>query len=373
METLLNELGTEESLLSYIQKINESADQFKTLVILAAENNPISDETYRKIFAQSRVDITGGIFPQLRYNDKIIDKGFLLTPIETVLNYELIHNISSEKTDLDFLAKEAAKKLNSCKSLVIWVDGLSERISVLLASVYDYFGAHINYYGGGLGRTTGRSKCVFGKKDLFQDCALLIESEHSCYTSVKHGYQLFSGPHIVNKSVNNSILEIDYTDAFAFYSNIIKKSNVQEINNKNLVNISAKFPVGIQKYDGTIIVRDPMATDGKNLLCIGDVPEDSVIYILIGTDDSIITSATDGVKDLLTKHADMKSVFIIDCINRLRYSGIDYNKCIVATTDLIKGKKVLGVFSLGEIASDGDHPLEFFTKSIVLCGLDLSL
>ncbi len=373
METILNELGTEDSLLLYIQKINESADQYKTLVIFAAENNPISDEAYKKLFAQSHIDITGGIFPQLRYNDKIIEKGFLLTPLEKALKYELIHNISSEKTDLDFLAKEAAKKLNSCKSLVIWVDGLSERISVLLASVYDYFGAHINYYGGGAGRTTGRANCIFGHKDLFQDCALLIESEYISYTSVKHGYQLFSGPHIVNKSVNNSILEIDYTDAFDFYSKILKKSGLQEINSQNLVDHYAKFPVGIHKYDGTIIVRDPLSTDGKKLLCIGDVPEDSVIYILIGNDDYVVTAATDGVKDLLVKHSDMKSVFVIDCINRLRYSGTDYNQCVRAASDLMKGKKIVGVFSLGEIASDGDHPLEFFTKSIVLCGLDLSL
>ncbi len=373
MQTILDELGTEESLALHIQEINASANHYETLVIFAAENNPISDETYQKLFAKSGIDIIGGIFPQLLYNDKIVEKGFLLIPHEVALKYEFIHNISGSETDLDLLAKKAAEKLVACKSLVIWVDGMSQRISVLLASLYDYFGAQINYLGGGAGRTTGRSKCIFGQKNLFYDCALLIESKFTAYTSVQHGYELFSGPHIVNKSINNSILEIDYTDAFSFYSNIVKKSGASEINQQNLINHSAKLPVGIQKYDGTIIIRDPISTDGKNLLCLGDIPEDSIIYVLIGTEKNIIKAATEGMKNLLIKNSSIQSVFVIDCINRFHYLGDGYNKCILATLDIAKEKNVFGVFSLGEIASDGAHPLEFFSKTIVQCGFDLRL
>ena len=373
MQAILDELGTEESLALIIQELNKAPNQYKTLVIFAAENNPISDEAYQKLFATSKLEIIGGIFPQLLYNDKIIKKGFLLIPQEVALKYELIHHISNAETDLDSRAKEAAKRLASCKSLVIWVDGLSQRISVLLASVYDYFGAHINYYGGGAGRTTGRSNCIFGQNDLFYDCALLIESEFTAYTSVQHGYEIFSGPHVVNKSINNSILEIDYVDAFSLYSSLLKKSGSPEINPQNLIDHSVKFPIGIQKYDGTIIVRDPISTDGKNLLCIGDAPEDSVIYILKGNEDNIIKAATDGMKNMLDKNATTQSIFVIDCINRLHYLGDNYNKCIQATLDIAKDRKVVGVFSMGEIASDGDHPLEFFSKTIVQCGLELKL
>ena len=84
-------------------------------------------------------------------------------------------------------------------------------------------------------------------------------------------------------------------------------------------------------------------------------------------------AATKGNKNLWVKHSDVKSIFVIDCINRLRYSGSDYNKCVRATLDLVKDNKFFGVFSLGELASSGEHPLEFFTKTIVLCGLEPKL
>lgn len=373
MQAILDEVGTEESLSLLIQELNETVNQYETLVVFAAESNPISDETYKNLFAKSKLDIIGGIFPQLLYNDKVIKKGFLIVPQKVALKYELVHNISNPETDLDLLAKNAAKKLTSCKSLIIWVDGLSQRISVLLASLYDYFGAHINYYGGGAGRTTGRSKCIFGQKNLFYDCALLIESEFTAYTSVEHGYELFSGPHIVNKSLNNSILEINYTDAFSFYSNIVKKSVTTEINPQNLIHHFAKLPVGVQKYDGTIIIRDPISTDGQNLLCIGDVPEDSVIYVLKGNENNVIKAATVGIKKLLEKNSTTQSVFVIDCVSRLHYLGENYNKCLHAILDVAKERTVFGVFSLGEIASDGDHPLEFFSRTIVQCGLEVKL
>lgn len=373
MQAILDEVGTEESLLAIIENLNKSAHQIKTLVIFAAENNPISDESYQKLFAKSNIDIIGGVFPRLIYNDKIVDKGFLITPQESLIRYELIHNISNQETDLDSKAREAAKKLVSCKSLVIWVDGLSERISSLLASIYDYFGANINYYGGGAGRTEGRSNCIFGHKKLFYDCALLIESDFTVQTSVQHGYEIFSGPHVVSKSINNTIIEIDYADAFSFYYSVLKKNGPSDIDQENLMDCSVKFPIGIQKYDGSVIIRDPISTDGKNLQCIGDIPEDSVIYILKGNENNIIKAATEGMKSLLEKSSSTKSIFVVDCFNRLRYLGKDYRKCLRATLEIAKDRKVFGVFSLGEIASDGDHPLEFFSKTIVQCGLELKL
>lgn len=373
MQAILDQVGTEESLAQLIQEMNGSVYQYKTLVLFAAESNPISDEAYQRLFSTSNADIIGGVFPQLLYNDKIVKQGFLVVPQEVALKYELLHNISQPETDLDSLAKEAAKKLVACKSLVVWVDGLSERISSLLACVYDYFGAQINYYGGGAGRTVGRSKCIFAQKKLFEDCVLLIESEFNVQTSVLHGYEIFSGPHVVSKSLCNSILEIDYTDAFSLYSSVLKKAGYSEIDKHNLIDYSVKFPIGIQKYDGSVIIRDPISTDGKNLQCIGDIPEDSVIYILKGNENNIIKAATDGMKSLLEKSSSTKSVFVIDCFNRFRYLGKNYEKCLRATLEIAKDRKVFGVFSLGEIASDGDHPLEFYSKVVVQCGLELKL
>jgi len=372
MKACLDQIGTTTSLKSNIEIILKDQPQTKTILLLAAEKCSISDAQYCEIFQSTSVKILGGIFPKILFSNLIMDQGHIIVGLEYEMKHFLIDGLNDPNTNLDFILQNAVTQLHPSRSLLLLMDGFSHRIGDLLSAIYDHFGAEYTYVGGGAGRTLMRqSPCIFADKKVHEGKALLIGSYRNINVTVEHGYQVFSGPYIATKASDNVINKIDYKEAYEFYSKILKDKCNFEINSADLGQHSKRFPIGIEKFDGTLIVRDPISSDGKNLYCIGQIPEDSVIHILEGVEQNLIKAAEVGTKKMKNKSNDYDVYLIIDCFNRLSYLGHEhYANCL---STIIKNAPnstlpIIGVFSLGEIASDGTRALEFYSKTIVQCG-----
>ncbi|MEO1627269.1 MAG: FIST C-terminal domain-containing protein, partial [Bacteroidota bacterium] len=110
------------------------------------------------------------------------------------------------------------------------------------------------------------------------------------------------------------------------------------------------------------------------LICVGEVPENTVLYILKGENQTLIHSAGQATASCLDKAAnDIQHIFVVDCISRTLFLEDEFNQELQAIHRLLPNSqtenRLQGVLSLGEISSDGDGFLEFFNKTLVVGAL----
>ncbi len=83
-------------------------------------------------------------------------------------------------------------------------------------------------------------------------------------------------------SVNGKLLkEIDYKKAIDVYKNTVEKYINKKICKENFLEVSKDFPLGVVKFNGDSLVRDPVAfTSDGSLILAGDIQPNSIINIL---------------------------------------------------------------------------------------------
>ncbi|MCT8986304.1 FIST C-terminal domain-containing protein [Shewanella phaeophyticola] len=135
------------------------------------------------------------------------------------------------------------------------------------------------------------------------------------------------------------------------------------------------YPFGLKQLNEEHLVRDIIAVKGNSLVCVGNVAENSLVYILNATKDILISAASDAGKQFSQKllpatEAQMGFVVLIDCISRALYLGDDYQLELDAICEqLPQGKILAGALSIGEIKNTRQGTIQFLNKTIVLGGL----
>ncbi|MDI6735053.1 MAG: FIST C-terminal domain-containing protein [bacterium] len=135
--------------------------------------------------------------------------------------------------------------------------------------------------------------------------------------------------------------------------------------------VTMRYPFGIYKEGAEDIVRDPiMANEKDELICVGEVPENSLLNILKGEPNSLIQAAGQAAKEVCTK--EIHCSLVADCVSRTLFLGEDFARELAAVKEnlVVTGNQVIpaGMLTLGEIASYGETFLEFFNKTIVVGG-----
>ncbi|HEY0892242.1 MAG TPA: FIST C-terminal domain-containing protein, partial [Cellvibrio sp.] len=121
-----------------------------------------------------------------------------------------------------------------------------------------------------------------------------------------------------------------------------------------------------------IMVRDPVRLIKNELLCVGCVPVNTMIYILHGRRKFIIEAAClageqSGVKLKNTTTNPMGLAIVFDCISRALYLGDDFSEELLALNAGVgEGKKTVGILSIGEIANTDRGTINLLNKSIVV-------
>ena len=135
--------------------------------------------------------------------------------------------------------------------------------------------------------------------------------------------------------------------------------------------IAKAYPFGLLSEGSEDIVRDPISTNDKGaLICVGEVPENSVLNILKGEEKTLLEASREAaLKALQELDSPNVTPLLVDCISRSLFLGKNFPKELMEIKKLLGEKdlpKAAGVLSLGEISSCGDGFLEFFNKTIVL-------
>jgi hypothetical protein len=160
---------------------------------------------------------------------------------------------------------------------------------------------------------------------------------------------------------------INWDSAFEIYKNIVEKHSGLTFKADNFLDIAKSYPVGLNKIDDEMVIRDPFMTKDGALYCLDNIDKGQYISIMNGDTNSLIEGASIA-SNVCNASSDKKGIttrsfFCIDCISRVKFLSDDYSKELQA----ISGNELVnGVVSFGEIANVGDSFLEIYNKTVIV-------
>ncbi|CAL2105644.1 conserved hypothetical protein [Tenacibaculum sp. 190524A02b] len=337
-------------------------------LIAIGENIKIEIPELIDALNKANISFIGGIFPKVIAQSNTYEKGIVVTPLYNVKKIFTIQEISKKSFTIPNIAFNSDKEY----SLITYVDGLTAHISNYLSKLYENYGMKTNYFGGGAGSLSlVQQPCVFSKDGFFEDAAIACILEMKSSIGVKHGWKKLNGPFIVNKANTNTVEEINWENPFTIYKDIVEKDALQTFNDSNFFDIAKGYPLGIIKQGLDSVIRDPLTVNANNeLVCVGEVEENTLINIMKGDACSLINAAVEATEESISKAQNPKTAFVIDCISRVLYLENDFEKEIQNVSKTIQNKfpdiDINGALTLGEISSYGNGFIEFYNKTIVV-------
>jgi hypothetical protein len=345
--------------INYYEDINRvNFEDNKTYLVFIAES---SKEFYNS-FSGNNKNIYGAIFPQLIFDEQNYEAGVVVSQISQRASMEIIQNISDELED------ELEDKIENAKTIFTIVDGLSPSIQSFLEKLYEIVPTQTNIIGGGAGLLTlEQEPVVFSPNGIYQNSALILYSDKEISLGVKHGWEILSGPFISTNTEHNILKAIDYQDAFEIYKEIVEKDSGKVFDDTNFFDIAKEYPLGIQMSNGEVVVRDPIITQNGHLILVGEMDQNSTIFILKGKKENLISAAKSAIDEAIAEvNNDVKTTIVIDCISRVLYLEDEFNKEIKAIKSEVPSSTLFGALTLGEIANKGKQYIEFYNKTCVV-------
>jgi hypothetical protein len=368
----LDREGTVER-LQYLLKQAADDENTSGVLILACDANGFTPEKIDEVLKQCKKPVFGGIFPQILFNKEILEKGTVVAGISQPVSTAVIRGISDISIDLDAIIENTFEWQSlENKTMFVFVDGLSQYISALIESMFNCWGLLPNYIGGGAGSLTfERKPCVFTGEGLLGDVAVFALADIKSGVGVAHGWKPVAGPLKVTEADRNTVISLNWRPAFEVYRETVEKISGESFDNTDFFQLAKGFPIGIVKMAEEMVVRDPIALDGSRLICVGEVPLNSFVYILKGDKDSLITGAAKARqlaeasywKTVNGKKEKPLTTFFVDCVSRVLFLQSDFNEELEA---VYSGYPLLGALTIGEIANTGKDYLEFYNKTSVI-------
>ena len=341
------------------------------LILFGEKNSPNIVELISAV-NQKEINLFGGIFPGIIYEDKKYDEGAIVLTLPIVAKPYLINGLDSKEFKIPCFSEITANHSGKKYTAMILVDGLTRNISHFLSGMFNRLGNSVTYFGGGAGSLSLNQKpCLFTNEGIFQDAAIVTFIDMESNLGVRHGWENLMEPFVATSTDRNVIKELNWKNAFDVYREVVESDSGLELTKENFFSISKGYPFGISKKSSDYVVRDPISVnENGDLFCVGEIPENTVLSILKGDTKSLIGAAGLAAEESIK--VDNKKInyhLIADCISRTLFLEDNFHD------ELMMIKKKIGTFSndiplvgmltLGEISSFGDRYLEFFNKTIV--------
>ncbi|NLX90017.1 MAG: hypothetical protein GXZ07_00220 [Firmicutes bacterium] len=351
--------------------LNMDLEDDQILFIMLGEKSSIDIQRLIKALNESQKDFMGGIFPGIIYDEQKYEEGAIITRLPSLERPLVITGLDTGNIQLPDLKKIIAK-FDQKYAAMILVDGFSRNISGFLSLLFNNLAGSVNYFGGGAGSLSFKQQpCIFTSEGLFQDAAIISFVKLKCRLGVRHGWKRIIGPVVATKTDKNIIIELNWKKAFDVYKEIVERDSGKKITKDNFFNISKGYPFGMLKEYAETVARTPVAVnDAGALICIGEVPENSVLDILKGEVASLVNAAGQAADDC--KIYEGKKVthgFVVDCISRVLFLEDNFSlelQAVKTKFQSIEPRLVpIGMLSLGEISSCGNGFLDFLNKTIV--------
>lgn len=341
-------------------------------ILLGEKNRPDINHLISRL-NENRIDFFGGIFPGLIHGNQMYEEGALILVLPALEKPFLIRELNRNQIELPDFGTKITKATNKKYTAMILVDGLTSNISLFLLKLFNRLGNAVHYFGGGAGfRTLRQGPCLFTPEGWFQNAAIVTFINLECNLGVRHGWERIRGPIVATKTRKNRIAELNWKNAFQVYREAVEGDSGLELTEENFFDIAKGYAFGIFKEGAEDIVRGTIdVTQEGELVCVGEVPENTVLSVLKGKKESLIRAAGQAVDDCLrSRIRNLHQNFLVDCFSRVVFLGGDFSRELETVNRKIQvfnDQAILsGILTLGEISSYGEGFLEYFNKTIVL-------
>jgi hypothetical protein len=158
---------------------------------------------------------------------------------------------------------------------------------------------------------------LFCNQERLRDAAwgILWGGKLNFSLTIKHSWQPLGKPRCVTMASGNIVNEIDNEPAADLYKEYFSM-NAEELN-KSIKHLSASYPLGIRIENNEFIIRSAVALrkDGS-LVFTGDVPEGSIVRLMISSKQSCLNSAKEAAETVL-KNMGAKKIKLVLILNSL--------------------------------------------------------
>jgi len=348
---------------SKIEDFESEVYENEGFIVFVPENEEDNVEHIIEYLNNKNIKFMGGIFPFVLNNGDKYDRGIVIKKISLFGNIKLIDMQSEQKKGY----LENIEKLKN-KTLIIIVDGLSLYINNFINNIYTELTTNVKYIGGGAGSLSlTRKPYVFNNEGIFIDHAVIAVMNNNIALEVELGWEKLIGPLIANKVYKNTILELNWQNPLSIYKKVVESDSNKAMTSSNFFDISKQYPFGIENINGYMVIRDPIDANEKGeLICVSEVPKNSVLYVLKGDKENMVSSVKrlyEKADKIYKKHT---NILCFDCISRTLFLEDKFDTMLgkIKEYDNISFD---GALTIGEISSCGGKGyIEFLNKSLVV-------
>ncbi|MCA9902313.1 MAG: FIST C-terminal domain-containing protein [Anaerolineae bacterium] len=356
------------TLVEQIRQLPRSENEI--VLLLVGEHSTFDLNELIAALNQHHVSFAGGVFTGVIFGNQRYEAGVVADVLPIAAQPSLYHGLDTTSFQIESVPDLSHD--HQYTALVL-VDGLTSHIALFLERLFRQLHNQVHYIGGGAGSLSFQQKpCLFDNQGVYQDAALVLWLQTTSSLGVRHGWQHLRGPLIATKTDGTIIQRLNGRPAFELYSQIIERKTGETLTKENFFSIAKQYPLGIFHHGMDYIVRDPITfTDDKEIVCVGEVPKGSMVYILQGNKQNLVSHARQATSEAMNDVANSHHNLIFDCISRVLYLEDDFSQELDAVRMSLpdQAPAPFGVLSLGEIASFETGRVEFFNKTFVVGAL----
>ncbi len=343
------------------------------LTLLLAAGNDFTEELLNPLLTQMKIPMSGGVFPKLIFKENILEKGSIIIgwnkPV-SIINYKNIGKTDSIKDLVGSIPLNTSQDIKG--KHLIFIDGAVSKLEETLDALYKKKGFQVTFAGCGAGTLSNKnSACIVSNEGLLKNTLQTVATNHSAKTTVTHGLKRESGPHLVTNSERSTVQSLNYESVVSMYQKHHESHGSRSDKGQEFSEYFSSYPLGIENLDGELLVREPMSFTDSSVNYVGNIPEYSKVYILSGTQDSSRDEVDNELYSLkLREEENIDVTFIFSCLHRDDVEqGGNSKEVKMLNQHLMNSNNIIGVLSLGEIATSQHRLLQLHSKTIVITRL----
>lgn len=364
----LDRTGTIDGLKTMLERVIQKPE-VRGLQILASVNNPWVLDEVDALLKSLTLPVFGGMFAGVIFEGQAHDVGTIVVgmPVEPVIR--TIAGLDNPETDFKAALAEGVSGACAGKTVFAYVNCTSSAIETFLAALFEYCGSDCTYIGGGAGALDFVPRpYLMSNQGLLEAYAVLAVTEMAGSVGVSHGWRSLAGPFLITEASGHVVQTLNWRPAFEVYKEVVEAHAGKSFDDMPFYDLSKFYPFVLGRVGAEGVVRDPVNRnpDGS-LLCVGDMPVNSLVDIVTGTPHSMIRAATKAAataNEGFTGERTAGATLLIECISRSLCLGDSLPHELEAVR--IPGLPQFGVLTIGEIAGSGKNYLEFYNKTTVV-------
>ncbi len=263
-------------------------------------------------------------------------------------------------SDLAATKKAAAGREHRNLTTVLLTDGLAGTGERVVSELYEARIQSGTQIVGGAAGDDGKFIATMvgaaGKASVDAAVALHVFSAHRWGIGLKHGLRPTTKQMRVTKADGNVVFEIEGQPAFAAYVRHAAARGV-ELTPDNASAYMIANELGVHFFERIGRARAPLSVGpGGSLVCAAEVPRGSMVSILDGEADSMVSAARAAAEEARESlnGAPAAGVLLFDCVCRGMILKDEFRREVAAVHSVFPDVPMAGFLTYGEIARSHD-------------------